>query len=127
VVRERFLDSEFLTVRFGALVLTKRLSFVTDTNLKIGDTNVPSGAYTLYVLPERRKPWKLILNKKTGQWGMPYPGKSSELARIDMDSGIQRKTVDQLTIAFDSQSGDAAMLTLEWEGWRAAVKVVKQQ
>ena len=102
-------------------------SFVTDTNLKIGDANVPSGAYTLYVLPERRKPWKLILNKKTGQWGMPYPGKSSELARIDMDSGIQRKTVDQLTIAFDSQSGDAAMLTLEWEGWRAAVKVVKQQ
>lgn len=40
---------------------------------------------------------------------------------------FQRKTVDQLTIAFDSQSGDAAMLTLEWEGWRAAVKLVKQQ
>jgi hypothetical protein len=102
-------------------------SFVTDTNLKIGDTSVPSGAYTLYVLPERQKPWKLILNKKTGQWGMPYPGESSGLARIDMYSGIQRKTVDQFTIAFDSQSDHAAMLTLEWEGWTAAVKVVKQQ
>ena len=101
-------------------------SFVTDTDLKIDDTPVPAGAYTLYVLPERQKPWKLILNKMTGQWGMPYPGESSELARIDMNSGLQRKTVDQFTIAFQSQSDDAATLSLEWEGWRAAVQVVRQ-
>jgi hypothetical protein len=57
---------------------------------------------------------------------MPYRGESSELARIDMDSGIQRKTVDQFTIACDSQSGVAAMLTLESEGWRATVKAVEE-
>jgi hypothetical protein len=57
---------------------------------------------------------------------MPYPGESSELARFDMDSELQRKTVDQFTIAFESQSDDAATLSLEWEGWRAAVKIVKQ-
>jgi hypothetical protein len=101
-------------------------SFVTDTNLTIGNASVPAGAYTLYVLPERREPWKLILNKTTGQLGLPYPGESSDLARIDMDSGLQRKTVDQFTIAFESQSDNAATLSLEWEGWRAAVKVAKQ-
>jgi Protein of unknown function (DUF2911) len=101
-------------------------SFVTDTNLTIGYVSVPAGAYTLYVLPERRGPWKLILNKKTGQWGLPYPGESSDLARIDMDSGLQRTTVNQFTIAFESQSDNAATLSLEWEGWRAAVKVAKQ-
>ena len=36
-------------------------SFVTDTNLTIGNASVLVGAYTLYVLPERREPWKLIL------------------------------------------------------------------
>jgi hypothetical protein len=87
-------------------------SFVTDTNLTVGNKAVPAGAYTLYVLPERRKPWKLILNKKSGQWGMPYPGESSDLARIDMDSALQRKTVDQFTIAFESQSDDAETLSL---------------
>ena len=101
-------------------------SFVTDTSLTVGETTVPAGAYTLYVIPERSKPWKLILNKHTGQWGMPYPGESSDLARIDMDSTLQRKNVDQFSIAFESQNDDAATLSLEWEGWRAAVKVVKQ-
>jgi hypothetical protein len=98
-------------------------SFVTDTNLIIGNASVPAGAYTLYVLPERREPWKLILNKTTGQLGLPYPGESSDLARIDMDSELQCKTVEQFTIAFESQSDNAATLSLEWEGWRAAVKV----
>ncbi len=101
-------------------------SFVTNTNLIIAGKTVPAGAYTLYVIPERQKPWKLIINTNTGQWGMPYPGQSSDLARIDMDSGLQRKTVDQLTFAFDSQSNNTAMLTLEWEGWKAAVKITKQ-
>jgi hypothetical protein len=80
----------------------------------------------LYALPERRQPWKLILNRRTGTWGMPYPGKSRDLARIDMDSGLHRKTVDPFTIAFESQSDNAATLSLEWEGWRAAIRVVKQ-
>jgi hypothetical protein len=101
-------------------------SFVTDTNLTIGNASVPAGAYTLYVLPERREPWKLIINKTTGQLRLPYPGESSDLARIDMDSGLQRKTVDQFTITFESQSDNAATLSLEWEGWRAAVKIAKQ-
>jgi hypothetical protein len=57
---------------------------------------------------------------------MPYPGESSDLARIDMDSALQRKTVDQFTIAFESQSDDTETLSLEWEGWRASVRVVKQ-
>ena len=39
-------------------------SLVTDTNLIIGNASVPAGAYTLYVLPERRSPWKLILGTR---------------------------------------------------------------
>jgi hypothetical protein len=65
-------------------------SFVTDTNLIIGNASVLAGAYTLYVLPERREPWKLILNRKTGQVGLPDPGESSDLARIDRDSELRR-------------------------------------
>ena len=29
------------------------------------------------------KPWKVIVNKKTGQWGMPYPGLSRKVCNID--------------------------------------------
>lgn len=102
-------------------------SFVTDANLMVGDKRVPAGAYTLYVLPERRKPWKLILNKTTGQWGMPYPGASTDFARFDMETTLQRGTVDQLTIDFESLQNDSTKLTLQWEGWRAAVNIVKQE
>jgi hypothetical protein len=70
--------------------------------------------------------WTLILNRSTGERGMPYPGKSRDLARIDIDSGLQRKTVDPFTIAFESQSDNPATLSLEWEGWRAVLGFVKQ-
>ena len=48
-------------------------SFVTTGNLKIGTLMVPAGSYTLFTLPGAPgTPWKLILSKKTGEWGIPY-------------------------------------------------------
>jgi hypothetical protein len=32
------------------------------------------------------------INKTTGQLGLPYPGESSDLPRIDMDPELERKT-----------------------------------
>src|SRR3569833_2786019 len=40
-------------------------SFVTDTDLVVGGTNVPAGKYTIYTLPGEMA-WKLIINKETG-------------------------------------------------------------
>ena len=98
-------------------------SLVTDTDLTIGGTKIPAGAYTLYIQPEQNGPWKLIVNKTTGQWGIPYPGAASDLARIDMHTSQLPNTVERLTMSFEKKSGNAAVLNVDWEKTRASVTV----
>jgi hypothetical protein len=98
-------------------------SLVTNANLTIGDTRIPAGSYTLYVQPEKTGDWKLIVNKTTGQWGIPYPGAASDLARIDMQTSKLPSTVQQLTMSFAKESGNAATLNIDWENTRASVRL----
>ncbi len=96
-------------------------SFVTTADLEVGGTKVPAGSYTLYTLPEENSPWKLIISKKTGQWGIPYPGPEQDLARIDMKMGKLPETLQQFTISFDQRGPAAGVMKLEWENTSAAV------
>jgi hypothetical protein len=98
-------------------------SFVTDTNLSIGGTNVPAGKYTIFVIPNENK-WTLIISKKTGEWGTAYPGQDNDLARIDMKVSKLPSPVENFTIAFD-QSGSGCTMHMDWETTRAAVEITK--
>lgn len=86
----------------------------TDADLDIGGTTVPAGSYTLYTLP-KEDAWTLIISKKTGQWGIPYPGEADDFARIPMKGGKVDKIIDPFTISFDKKSETEAVLHLAWE------------
>src|SRR5881398_294665 len=45
-------------------------TFVTTADLMVGGEHVPAGNYTLFAIPNKEK-WTLIINKKTGEWGIP--------------------------------------------------------
>ena len=72
-------------------------SLVTDVDLTIGGVVVPKGSYTLYTLPARNGPWKLIINKNTGQWGTEYRAEH-DLARVDLRSRQLREPLDSFSI-----------------------------
>ncbi len=95
-------------------------SLVTETDLDIGGTAVPKGSYTLYALPEADK-WTLIVSRKTGQWGIPYPGASEDFARIPMKVGKTAQTVDPFTISLDKKNASTATLKVAWENTQATV------
>ena len=98
-------------------------AFVTETDLDVGGTNVPAGSYTLYALPEQGK-MTLVISKKTGQWGIPYPGEQDDLARIPMQfNGNTGKETEQFTISFDKKGSDSAVMHLTWENWDASVPI----
>ena len=97
-------------------------SLKTDAALEIGGATVPAGSYTLYTLP-KADAWTLIVSKKTGQWGIPYPGEGEDLARVPMKVGKSEKTVDPFTISFDKKSENEAVLHLAWENTDASVPV----
>jgi hypothetical protein len=98
-------------------------TFVVSGNVKVGGRDVPEGNYTIFTVPAADK-WTLIVNKKTGEWGIPYKYESDELARVDMRVSQTSAPVENFTIAFD-QMGGGCTLRMEWENTRASVDIAK--
>lgn len=101
-------------------------TFVTNTSLDVGGAKVPAGNYTLFTIPSQKQ-WTLIISKKTGEWGIPYPGKSEDLARVPMRSEELSTPVEQFTISFERTAPEACSLRMDWETTRAEVSVREQK
>jgi Protein of unknown function (DUF2911) len=98
-------------------------TFVTTADVMVGGTHVSAGSYTLFVIPDKAK-WTLVISKKTGEWGVPYPGADSDLARVDMKVSAIPTAVENFTIAF-GKAPKGCPLIMEWETTRASVDVTK--
>jgi hypothetical protein len=96
-------------------------TFVTTADLDVGGTTVPAGSYTIFTVPEADK-WTLIVNKKTGEWGIPYKYESDELARIPMKVSTLPSKVEDFTIAYD-KTGSGCTMRLDWDMTRASVDI----
>ena len=98
-------------------------TFVTTTDLMVGGKHVPAGSYTIFAIPNKDK-WTLVISKKTGEWGIPYPGADQDLVRVDMKASTLPSAVEDFTIAFDKSSGGCT-LRMDWETTRATVDITK--
>jgi hypothetical protein len=96
-------------------------TFVTSAEVVVGGKTVPAGSYTLFVLPTAEK-WTLIINKKTGEWGIPYTYESDELARIEMKMSKTSSPVENFTIVYDKTPAGCT-LREEWDTTRATVDI----
>lgn len=83
----------------------------TDKALMFGALHVPAGTYTLYTVPGPNE-WQLVISKKTGQWGIPYPA-GQDLGRTPMKVGKTAAPVEQLTISID-ETATGGTLRIEW-------------
>jgi len=101
-------------------------TFVAGTSVDVGGTRVAAGNYTLFTIPSHKE-WTLIISKKTGEWGIPYPGKSEDLARIPIRSEELSTPVEQFTISFERTAPEACTLRMDWETTRAEVNVREQK
>jgi hypothetical protein len=94
-------------------------TFVTTADLTVGGKTIPAGSYTIFTLPTADK-WTLIISKKTGEWGIPYPGEADDFARVDMKVSKLPSPVENFTIAFENAGGKCTM-HLDWETTRASI------
>jgi hypothetical protein len=100
-------------------------TLVTDTPLTVGGKDVPAGSYTLFTVPNGDK-WTLIINKKTGEWGIPYKWESEELLRTDMKVEKLAAPMENFAIEFHSH-GSACMMHVEWETTNAWVEFAEKK
>jgi hypothetical protein len=97
-------------------------TFVASTQIEVGGKTVPAGSYTIFTVPNPDK-WTLVVNKKTGEWGIPYQYESDELARVGMKASKLSSPVEDFTISY-MNSGNGCTMNIEWETTRASVDVM---
>jgi DUF2911 family protein len=100
-------------------------TLLTSTNLSVGGKDVPAGTYTLFTVPNEDK-WTLVISKKTGEWGVPYPGEGDDLARVDMQASKLGSPMENFTINLKS-SGSACNLQMDWENTRASIDLTEKK
>ncbi len=100
-------------------------TFVTTANLEVDGKSVPAGNYTLFAIPDPAK-WSLIISKKTGEWGIPYPGEQYELGRYDMKLSALPSSVEDFTISY-APNGSACTMHMDWATTRASVTFTEKK
>ncbi|MGA6980038.1 MAG: DUF2911 domain-containing protein [Candidatus Sulfotelmatobacter sp.] len=96
-------------------------TFVPSADVVVGGKDVPAGNYTIFTVPNADE-WKLIINKKTGEWGIPYKYESDELGRVDMKVSKLPSPVEDFTISY-AKSGTGCTMYIDWETTRASVNI----
>jgi hypothetical protein len=101
-------------------------TFDTTANVQIAGTTIPAGHYTLFTLPSEGT-WKLIISKKTGEWGIPYPGAQYDLARVDMKKQDLPSNVENFTLSFQKADPRSCVMNIDWEKTRAYVDIAEKK
>lgn len=83
---------------------------------------IPVGSYTLFVLDKGQPPWTLIVSKKIGEWGMPYPGEQYDLGRTGMGSDVLQP-VNKFIIGC-TNSGSPMFILMQLGSVSALLKVL---
>ena len=92
--------------------------------IEIGGFSLPAGTYSLFTLPSEDGSAKLIINKKTGQWGIPYreaAEKANELARVDLKKSSLDQPANQFTMSIEPAGEGGGTLNLMWEDTKYSV------
>lgn len=100
-------------------------AFVASKDLRVDGKELPAGSYTIFTLPKQEQ-WTLIISKKTGEWGIPYPGERFDAERLDMQVVKLPSPVENFTIAFDQAVGRCTM-RMDWERTRASVEISEKR
>ena len=91
-----------------------------DADLDIGGLAVPAGTYTLFVDISDPDNWMLIVNKKTGEWGLAYDG-TQDLGKVKFPTSTTPSLVEDLKYTITDLGGGKGSITLAWENKSATV------
>jgi hypothetical protein len=95
------------------------LTLFTDTEMTINNTSIPTGAYTMYLIPGKKN-WTLVVSKNV-KVDEKYDEKY-DLARASMDTGTLSGSEDQLKVFFGHIGPKQCELNVDYGKTRAWVE-----
>ena len=104
--------------RLGADTST---TFKTGIDLAFGDITIPAGEYSIWMQRQEDNSWKLLFDKKHGQWGEPTPNPADCFASVPLTESKPASPVETLTLTLSKASGGGT-LTIQWGTLEVAAK-----
>lgn len=105
--------------RLGANEATE-IEFYSD--VKINNTKIKKGRYTLYCIPNDQK-WIIIVNKETDTWGSYKYESKNDIVRMDIPVIPQTEMVEEFVLVFE-KSETGANLVIAWDQLRLNLPIV---
>lgn len=133
-----FADGKQVTVRYNRIPFNKRerlkenkvwmpggsaLILFTGADLKFAGKEIPTGAYTMYLIPSR-KTWTLIVSKNEKPESAYDP--KQDVARGQLDLGQLSQPTDKLTLYFGQMGAKQCNLRVYYGGTGAFTEFQEQ-
>lgn len=86
--------------------------------IKLGGFDLPAGKYSLFTVPSEMGASQLIVNKRTGQWGVPYneaAEKENELARVNLKRAAIMPKVEVFKISVEKAPAGGGLIKFAWD------------
>jgi hypothetical protein len=90
-------------------------------NVKVGNTIIAKGRYTMYCIPDESK-WTIIINSDNYSWGSFTYDTKKDIVRVDVPVQKNDEMVEAFTIYFDETSFGSNLIML-WDNVKAILPV----
>jgi hypothetical protein len=90
-------------------------------NVKINDTKIKKGRYTIYCIPYAEK-WTIIINKETDTWGSFKYDTKKDLLKVDVPVQKQTEITDAFVMAFEKAT-TGFNLVIAWDDVKVSLPI----
>jgi Protein of unknown function (DUF2911) len=90
-------------------------------NVKVGNSKVKKGRYTIYCIPYTDK-WTLIINKETDTWGSFKYDEKKDVVRIDVPVQKQTEILESFVMAFEKMPTGPGLI-IAWDNFRVILPI----
>ncbi|NNE78598.1 MAG: DUF2911 domain-containing protein [Pricia sp.] len=105
-------------------------TFITTSDIEIGDQNLPAGTYSLWTKPNKEN-WLVIFNEDIPDWGVTILSGGKETTRspendvVEIEVPVEEtnQTIENLTIDFENEG--QLYLFLSWDRTKVKVPINK--
>lgn len=88
-------------------------------DMKLGDTKIKAGTYTLYTIPEKDS-YTIIINKDLNVWGSYYYKPENDVARLAVPVTEGSDSLEAFSMVF-TKADKGIVLNMGWDKMRIAV------
>ncbi|NOT91761.1 DUF2911 domain-containing protein [Ferruginibacter sp.] len=90
-------------------------------NVKIGNTKIKKGRYTMYCIPYADK-WTMIINKETDIWGSFKYDMKKDVMRIDVAVQKQSENIESFVMVFEKATVGTNLI-IAWDDVKVSLPI----